>query len=168
MLTPLLPPGYLSSCRAVTSQYRFDALTNWAMKPLMLEDGHLSWSTIYLFIYIHVHLQILYTLNIQGFNLILISWIQKLMQLRNKYIMTDHIWTYFSLFHLLFSLAQITSVTLQNQKAITIFGSLRQYPIRWNTDCPNMHSQLLSSFIHTLVASSRAFLSGKEMQSFEV
>ena len=64
--------------------------------------------------------------------------------------------------------AQIASVILQNQKTLTIFGSLRQYSKRWSTDCPNMHSQLLSSFIHTLVASGRAFLSGKEMQSFEV
>ena len=88
--------------------------------------------------------------------------------LRNNYIMPDHIWAYFSLFHLLFWLAQITSVILQNQKALTIFGSLRQYSKRWSTDCRNIHSQLLSSFIHTLVASGRAFLSGKEMQSFEV
>ena len=30
-------PGYLSSCWAVTSKYGFDALINWAMKPLSYE-----------------------------------------------------------------------------------------------------------------------------------
>ena len=42
-------------------------------------------------------------------------------------------------------MAQIPRLTLYNQKALTIFGSLRQSSIRWNTDCPNMHSPLVVS-----------------------
>ena len=37
-----LPSGYFSSCRSVTPRYLLDALTNWDMKPLMLEAGQLS------------------------------------------------------------------------------------------------------------------------------
>ena len=75
-------PGYLSSCRAVTSKYGFDALINWAMKPLSYEATDVGSRSIImvnnLFIFypnsnyistpakndIHVHLQVLYTLHI--------------------------------------------------------------------------------------------------------